>query len=87
MSHGQLDQRTDPDGGWPLELLLPDGRVAEVYLQPGELVLYEVCARVMQRNATQRNATQRNAMLCIALHCNAIRRTALYRTALHCTAL
>lgn len=29
------------DEGWPLEVLNPDGSCAEVYLQPGELVLYE----------------------------------------------
>merc|ERR1719336_2537226 len=38
----QIAQDVDiPNGGWPLELLLPHGRVAEVYMQPGELVLYE----------------------------------------------
>jgi len=31
----------DADRGWPLELYLPNRTVAEVYLQPGELVLYE----------------------------------------------
>jgi len=31
----------DEDGGWPLEVLLPHGRVGEVYLQAGEMVLYE----------------------------------------------
>mmetsp|Transcript_6645 Transcript_6645/g.27883 ORF Transcript_6645/g.27883 Transcript_6645/m.27883 type:complete len:464 (-) Transcript_6645:1231-2622(-) len=31
----------DADDGWPLELYLADRRVAEVYLQPQELVLYE----------------------------------------------
>ncbi|KAJ8598368.1 hypothetical protein CTAYLR_002960 [Chrysophaeum taylorii] len=31
----------DVDEGWPLELYLPHKRVAEVYLQPMELVLYE----------------------------------------------
>lgn len=31
----------DVDEGWPLELYLPNGTVAEVYLQPMELVLYE----------------------------------------------
>merc|ERR1712232_1553117 len=31
----------DEDGGWPLEALLPEGRAAEVYLKPGEMVLYE----------------------------------------------
>ena len=29
------------DQGWPLELYLPDNRVAEVYLQPMEIILYE----------------------------------------------
>lgn len=37
----QIHQEVDEDGGWPLEALLPNGRVAEVYLQPGEMVLYE----------------------------------------------
>jgi hypothetical protein len=36
-----VDQDVDENGGWPLEVLLPDGKVGEVYLQPGELVLYE----------------------------------------------
>eukprot|EP00928_Gymnodinium_smaydae_P024859 TRINITY_DN1999_c0_g2_i1.p1 TRINITY_DN1999_c0_g2~~TRINITY_DN1999_c0_g2_i1.p1 ORF type:complete len:423 (+),score=44.86 TRINITY_DN1999_c0_g2_i1:88-1356(+) len=37
----QLSQSTDVNAGWPLEVLLPNGRVGEVYLQPGEMVLYE----------------------------------------------
>ena len=37
----QVHQEVDSDGGWPLEVLLPDGNVGEVYLQPGEMVLYE----------------------------------------------
>mmetsp|Transcript_30342 Transcript_30342/g.68027 ORF Transcript_30342/g.68027 Transcript_30342/m.68027 type:complete len:465 (+) Transcript_30342:40-1434(+) len=37
----QVHQEVDSDGGWPLEVLLPSGRVGEVYLQPGEMVLYE----------------------------------------------
>jgi len=37
----QVAQTTDPDGGWPLEVLLPNKTVGEVYLQPGEMVLYE----------------------------------------------
>ena len=37
----QIDQRVDADGGWPLELLLPNRTVAEVYTQPGEIILYE----------------------------------------------
>lgn len=37
----QLHQEVDEDGGWPLEVLLPEGRAAEVYLHPGEMVLYE----------------------------------------------
>ena len=37
----QVDQTVDPDGGWPLEVLQPDGLPCEVYLQPGEMVLYE----------------------------------------------
>ena len=37
----QIHQEVDKDGGWPLEVLLPSGRAAEVYLQPGEMVLYE----------------------------------------------
>ena len=35
----QLHQ--DVDEGWPLELYLSRGRVAEVYLQPQEIILYE----------------------------------------------
>jgi len=34
-------ETTGPNQGWPLELYLSRGRVAEVYLQPHELVLYE----------------------------------------------
>ena len=34
-------ERVDADGGWPLELLLPNRTVAEVYTQPGEIILYE----------------------------------------------
>mmetsp|Transcript_43438 Transcript_43438/g.87823 ORF Transcript_43438/g.87823 Transcript_43438/m.87823 type:complete len:388 (-) Transcript_43438:150-1313(-) len=37
----QVAQEVDDDGGWPLEVLLPSGRAGEVYLQPGEMVLYE----------------------------------------------
>ena len=37
----QVHQVVDEDGGWPLEVLLPHGRVGEVYLQAGEMVLYE----------------------------------------------
>jgi len=37
----QIDQKTDPGGGWPLEVLKADGEVCEVYLQAGEMVLYE----------------------------------------------
>ena len=37
----QISQEVDADGGWPLEVMLPDGMVGEVYLQPGEMVLYE----------------------------------------------
>ena len=47
----QVGQDVDaPDGGWPLEVVLPaghgtagheDARVVEVYLQPGDMVLYE----------------------------------------------
>uniref|UniRef100_A0A6T9ADI1 Fe2OG dioxygenase domain-containing protein n=1 Tax=Noctiluca scintillans TaxID=2966 RepID=A0A6T9ADI1_NOCSC len=37
----QLHQEVDNDGGWPLELLLPSGTVAEVYVQPGQIILYE----------------------------------------------
>eukprot|EP00927_Polykrikos_kofoidii_P049036 TRINITY_DN43187_c0_g1_i1.p1 TRINITY_DN43187_c0_g1~~TRINITY_DN43187_c0_g1_i1.p1 ORF type:complete len:425 (-),score=55.81 TRINITY_DN43187_c0_g1_i1:95-1210(-) len=31
----------DKNGGWPLEILTPTGDCMEVYLQPGEMVLYE----------------------------------------------
>lgn len=37
----QMSQHTDVGGGWPLEVMLPNDAVGEVYLQPGELVLYE----------------------------------------------
>jgi len=38
----QVSQETDEDGGWPVELLHPHmSGVKEVYLQPGELLLYE----------------------------------------------
>jgi len=37
----QIDQFADEGGGWPLEVMLPEGTVGEVYLQPGEMVLYE----------------------------------------------
>jgi len=37
----QVAQEVDPDGGWPLEVLQPNGMPCEVYLQPGEMVLYE----------------------------------------------
>lgn len=31
----------DVDEGWPLEVLTPEGNTIEVYLQPGEMILYE----------------------------------------------
>lgn len=37
----QVGQEVDEDGGWPLEVKTSDGRVVEVYLQPGQMVLYE----------------------------------------------
>jgi hypothetical protein len=37
----QVAQDVDLDGGWPLEVLLGNKEVGEVYLQPGEIVLYE----------------------------------------------
>lgn len=37
----QLSQSVDAGYGWPLEVLCPQDVVGEVYLQPGELVLYE----------------------------------------------
>jgi hypothetical protein len=37
----QMSQSVDHDGGWPLEVMLPEGNIGEVFLQPGELVLYE----------------------------------------------
>merc|ERR1719343_142929 len=36
-----MSQSADVGGGWPLEVMLPNDHVGEVYLQPGELVLYE----------------------------------------------
>jgi len=35
----QLSQKVDE--GWPLELVMTDGTQCEVYLQPGQMVLYE----------------------------------------------
>ncbi|CAK0890050.1 unnamed protein product, partial [Prorocentrum cordatum] len=37
----QIDQDVDEDGGWPLEVIDEEGNCFEVYLQPGELALYE----------------------------------------------
>lgn len=37
----QVDQDVDEDGGWPLEVFLGNKSVGEVYLQPGEMLLYE----------------------------------------------
>ena len=37
----QVWQDCDEDGGWPLEVVGEDNIVREVYLQPGEMVLYE----------------------------------------------
>jgi hypothetical protein len=37
----QIDQKTDENGGWPLEVMDADGNVSEIYLQANELVLYE----------------------------------------------
>lgn len=37
----QVAQDVDENGGWPLEVLLGNRSVGEVYLQPGEIVLYE----------------------------------------------
>ena len=39
----QVGQSVDKDGGWPLEVMRNDngGHLGEVYLQPGEMVLYE----------------------------------------------
>ncbi|CAK0804201.1 unnamed protein product [Prorocentrum cordatum] len=37
----QVGQDVDEDGGWPLEVIDEEGNCFEVYLQPGELVLYE----------------------------------------------
>merc|ERR1711963_522889 len=37
----QVAQSVDDDGGWPLEVVGQDGGTYEVYLQPGEMVLYE----------------------------------------------
>jgi len=37
----QVAQDVDENGGWPLEVLLGNKSVGEVYLQPGEIVLYE----------------------------------------------
>jgi len=37
----QVAQDCDDDGGWPLEILDKNGNAYEVFLQPGEMVLYE----------------------------------------------
>merc|ERR1711988_1930931 len=37
----QIAQEVDEDGGWPLEVLDDEGNAYEVFLQPGEMVLYE----------------------------------------------
>lgn len=38
----QVHQEVDKDGGWPVELIHPHrSGVTEVYLQPGEMLLYE----------------------------------------------
>lgn len=37
----QIGQDVDEDGGWPLEVMLGNKSVGEVYLKPGEMVLYE----------------------------------------------
>mmetsp|Transcript_50906 Transcript_50906/g.142458 ORF Transcript_50906/g.142458 Transcript_50906/m.142458 type:complete len:406 (+) Transcript_50906:162-1379(+) len=37
----QVHQEVDEDAGWPLEIIDEDGNCHEVYLQPGEMVLYE----------------------------------------------
>mmetsp|Transcript_904 Transcript_904/g.2169 ORF Transcript_904/g.2169 Transcript_904/m.2169 type:complete len:437 (+) Transcript_904:42-1352(+) len=37
----QVGQSVDENGGWPLEVHSESGDAYEVYLQPGELVLYE----------------------------------------------
>lgn len=37
----QFAQGVDVDGGWPLEVIDEQGETHEVYLQPGQLVLYE----------------------------------------------
>jgi prolyl 4-hydroxylase len=38
----QVGQEVDQNGGWPLEVMDSDNSgLSEVYLQPGELVLYE----------------------------------------------
>lgn len=37
----QIHQEVDKDGGWPVEVLDEDRNCFEVYLQPGEMLLYE----------------------------------------------
>lgn len=37
----QIAQQVDEEGGWPLEVVAANGATKEVYLQPGEMVLYE----------------------------------------------
>jgi len=40
----QVSQRVDEDGGWPLEIITDVGGCHEVFMQPGEMVLYEGAA-------------------------------------------
>ena len=42
----QVAQDVDEDGGWPLEIDLGNKSVGQVYLQPGEIVLYVPSSRV-----------------------------------------
>jgi len=52
----QIAQEADPEHGWPLEVIRPDGTTCEVYLQPGEMVLYEG-ARIMHGRPERFNGT------------------------------
>lgn len=37
----QVIQKMDSNSGWPLELIMNDGELLEIYLKPNQMVLYE----------------------------------------------
>jgi len=52
----QIAQEVDENGGWPIEAVGPDKKVCEVYLQPGEMLLYEG-ARIFHGRPMRLNGT------------------------------